>query len=159
MYYCECADRECHTKVGIRASDYERIRKNSAYFFVLPGHEAAEIETVIESHDDWIVVEKDAHIREIAEATWQQLDLLADPGGDTPEVHAKLDVLRRDYGLLYAEAEALARSSVDAAGPAYLEATREAAASDPADASAPRRAYLRTRRAAGRVKRRLRDGG
>ncbi len=31
--------------------------------------------------------------------------------------------------LLYAEAEALARSSVDAAGPAYLEATREAAAS------------------------------
>lgn len=69
VYYCECADRECHTKVGIRASDYERIRKNSAYFFVLPGHEAAEIETVIESHDDWIVVEKDAHIREIAEAT------------------------------------------------------------------------------------------
>ena len=35
-------------------------------------------------------------LREIAEATWQQLDLLAEPGGDTPEVHAKLDVLRRD---------------------------------------------------------------
>jgi hypothetical protein len=69
LYYCECADRECRMKVRIRASDYERIRKNSAHFFVLPGHEAAEIETVIESHDDWVVVEKEPHIREIAEAT------------------------------------------------------------------------------------------
>ena len=111
------------------------------------------------SRTTWDDLSVPTALREIAEATWQQLDLLAEPGGDTPEVHAKLDVLRRDYGLLYGEAEALARSSVDAAGPAYLEATREAAAADYADASAPRRAYLRTRRAAGRVKRRLRDGG
>jgi hypothetical protein len=99
-------------------------------------------------------------LRDLAEATWQQLDLLAEPGGDTPEVHATLDGLRREYGILYAEAEALARSSVVAAGPAYLEATRRAAAADAeaalADASGPRRFYLRSRRAAGRVKRRLR---
>jgi hypothetical protein len=94
-------------------------------------------------------------LRELAEATWQQLDLLAEPGGDTPEVHAKLDVLRRQYGDLYAEAEAMAMSSVDAAGPAYLEETLKAN-SALADASGPRKAYLRTRRAAGRVKRRLR---
>ncbi len=111
------------------------------------------------SRTTWDDLSVPTALREIAEATWQQLDLLAEPGGDTPDAHAKLDVLRRDYGLLYAEAEALARSSVEAAGPAYLEATREAAAADHADASAPRKAYLRTRRAAGRVKRRLRDGG
>lgn len=103
-------------------------------------------------------------LREIAEATWQQLDLLAEPDGDNPEVHAKLDALRRDYGVLYAEAEAMARSSVDAAGPAYLEETRKAAEAEArtaaqAEPTGPRKAYLRTRRVAGRVKRRLRSDG
>jgi hypothetical protein len=122
------------------------------------------------SRTTWDELSVPTSLHEIAEATWQQLDLLAEPGGDTPEVHAKLDVLRRDYGVLYAEAEAMARSSVDAAGPAYLEATRKAAeaearaaeveagAAQP-EATGPRKAYLRTRRAAGRVKRRLTSDG
>jgi hypothetical protein len=98
-------------------------------------------------------------LREIAAATWEQLDLLAEPGGDTPALHQTLDGLRRDYATLYAEAEAMARSSVNAAGPAYLRKRQEAeaAAAERAYAAAtgPRKAYLRTRRAAGRVKRRL----
>ena len=115
------------------------------------------------SRTTWDDLSVPTALREIAEETWQQLDLLAEPGGDTPEVQARLDVLRRNYGSLYAEAEALAWSSVEAAGPAYLEATDRAAADEGdatyAEASGPRRAYLRTRRVAGRVKRRLRDGG
>lgn len=101
-------------------------------------------------------------LRDIAAATWEQLDRLAEPGGDTADVHATLDGLRHDYGLLYAEAEAMARSSVDAAGPAYLRATheREAAAAEQAyaEATGARRVYLRSRRVAGRVKRRLARG-
>ena len=105
-------------------------------------------------------------LRDVAEATWDQLVLLAEPGGDTPETHRRLDELRRAYAALYAEAEALTRSSIDAAGPAYLRATAEdRAAQEEAErqaayaaAGATRKAYLRTRRAAGRVKRRL-DGG
>ena len=113
------------------------------------------------SRTTWDDLSVPAALREIAEATWQQLDLLAEPGGDSPEAHAKLDVLRREYGVLYAEAEAMAGSSVAAAGPAYIEETRKAAASAAAleDDSAARKAYLRTRRAAGRVKRRLRGDG
>jgi hypothetical protein len=98
-------------------------------------------------------------LREIAVATWEQLDRLGEPGGDTAEIHARLDGLRREYGILYAEAEALARSSVDAAGPFYARAAQEAeaAAAEQAYAAATgaRRVYLRARRAAGRVKRRL----
>jgi hypothetical protein len=105
-------------------------------------------------------------LRDVAEATWDQLQLLAEPDGDTPETHRRLDELRRAYGALYAEAEALTRSSIDAAGPAYLRATAEdRAAQDAAEREAAyaaagpaRKAYLRSRRAAGRVKRRL-DGG
>ena len=102
-------------------------------------------------------------LREVAQATWDQLNLLAEPGGDKPEVHDALDELRRAYGNVYADAEALAHSSVDAAGPAFVRANRQAAAeraeADAAAsyeaASAARKAYLRSRRLAGKVKRRL----
>jgi hypothetical protein len=106
------------------------------------------------------------HLREVAQATWDQLNQLGEPGGDTPEAHAALDELRRAYGALYADAEAFANSSIVAAGPAYLRATRQQrAAQAEADAAAAyeaaspaRKAYLRTRRAGGRVKRRLQGG-
>ena len=47
--------------------------------------------------------------------TWAELNKLADPGGDTPEVHATLDQLRESYVALYEEAEAISKSSVVAA--------------------------------------------
>jgi hypothetical protein len=69
LYYCECADPECRKKVPLRESDYERVRSNSDHFFVVPGHVVADLETVIESQQEWVVVEKDPEVREIVEAT------------------------------------------------------------------------------------------
>ncbi len=117
-------------------------------------------------HASWDDLQVPAGLREVAEETWNQLNLLADPGADTHEVHARLDDVRRAYGDFYADAEAVANSSIEAAGPAFLRATRQAraaqaeeeAAAAYAEASAPRKAYLKTRRLGGRVKRRL-DGG
>ncbi|WP_164519559.1 sulfotransferase family protein [Nocardioides ferulae] len=101
-------------------------------------------------------------LREIAEAAWEQLNLLAEPGEDRPEVHAALDDLRRGYAAMYAEAEALVDSSIVAAGPAYARAQRQARAAAAAreaeqqEAATPKGpAVQRARRAAGRVKRRL----
>ncbi|GCD89727.1 sulfotransferase family protein [Nocardioides sp. LS1] len=54
-------------------------------------------------------------LHEITGDTWHELNKLADPGGDTPEVHAALDSLREAYVELYEEAEAISRSSVVAA--------------------------------------------
>jgi hypothetical protein len=74
LYFCECADPECRQKVPLRESDYERIRSNSDQFVVVPGHELADVESVIESHEEWLVVEKEPEVREIVEATDPRTD-------------------------------------------------------------------------------------
>lgn len=50
-------------------------------------------------------------LHEMVGETWEQLNRLAEPDGDVPEVHATLDQLRESYADLYAEAEAISRSS------------------------------------------------
>jgi hypothetical protein len=54
-------------------------------------------------------------LHDLTEQTWAELNKLAEPGGDAAEVHATLDQLREAYVDLYAEAEAISRSSVVAA--------------------------------------------
>ena len=54
-------------------------------------------------------------LHELTEETWLQLNKLAEPGGDTPDVHVHLDQLREGYVELYDEAEAISRSTVIAA--------------------------------------------
>ncbi len=51
-------------------------------------------------------------LHELTAETWQELNKLAEPDGDTPEVHTALDQLREAYTDLYAESEAISRSSV-----------------------------------------------
>jgi hypothetical protein len=63
----------------------------------------------------WDDVEVPPRLREIAEESWRSLDRLADPDGDVPEVHARLDELRTAYADLYEEAEAIAQSTALAA--------------------------------------------
>ncbi len=63
-YFCECADEGCRQKVGLRKADYERVRSNSRRFFVALGHEIPDVETVIEKHEGWAVIEKDPEVTE-----------------------------------------------------------------------------------------------
>ena len=63
----------------------------------------------------WDDIEVPRRLRDIAQATWEALDQLPDEGGDTPEVQATLDELRAAYADMYDEAEALTRSTADAA--------------------------------------------
>ncbi len=63
----------------------------------------------------WDDVEVPDRLRELAEETWRGLSKLAEPGGDTPDVHALLDEVREAYVAFYDEAEAVAQSSVIAA--------------------------------------------
>ncbi|MEO9324322.1 sulfotransferase family protein [Nocardioides sp. C4-1] len=51
-------------------------------------------------------------LHELVSETWDQLNRLAEPGGDTAEAHATLDALREAYADLYAESAAISRSSV-----------------------------------------------
>lgn len=54
-------------------------------------------------------------LHEIVAESWDALDRLAEPGGDTVDVHTTLDQLREAYLDLYEESEAIARSSAVAA--------------------------------------------
>jgi len=63
----------------------------------------------------WDDVTVPARLREIAEASWQALDRLADKDGDTPEVRTTLDELREAYIDYYAEAELLTQSTAESA--------------------------------------------
>jgi hypothetical protein len=65
----------------------------------------------------WEAVEVPAPVREMAEEVWGQFQPLADSGGDTAELRAALDASRASYAALYAEAEAIAQSSVTAVKP------------------------------------------
>ena len=63
----------------------------------------------------WDDVPVPVRLRELAEETWRGLSKLAEPGGDTADVHQPLDEVRAAYGEFYDEAEAVAQSSVVAA--------------------------------------------
>jgi len=54
-------------------------------------------------------------LHDLTAATWEELNKLADPGGDTPEARQALDQLREAYVDLYEESAAISRSSVVAA--------------------------------------------
>lgn len=78
----------------------------------------------------WDDVEVPPRLREIAEETWQHLDVLADPEGDQPAVHDVLDDLRAAYLTFYSEAEAVSQSTA-------LAAHRDGLAQLPAPDAAP----------------------
>ena len=54
-------------------------------------------------------------LHDLTAETWNELNKLAEPGGDQPEVHQALDQIRETYVDLYEESEAISRSSVVAA--------------------------------------------
>ncbi len=68
-YFCECADPECREKVSLRRSEYESVRSNPRHFFIVVGHEIRDVETVIETHRDWCVVEKDPSVSDLLKAS------------------------------------------------------------------------------------------
>lgn len=69
LYFCECTDPECKEKVALRVQDYEAVRASSRTFFVLPGHEQLEVETVVDQHEGWLVVRKPETVGEVVDTT------------------------------------------------------------------------------------------
>jgi hypothetical protein len=57
---CECGDGTCAQQIEIGVEDYERIRANPTYFIIVPGHEIADVEDIVEKHEAFHVVQKHA---------------------------------------------------------------------------------------------------
>jgi len=63
---------------------------------------------------EWHEVDCPAAVRELAQDVWEQLGVLSESGGFDHDAEIRLDDCRRRYVELYADAEALAQSSIDA---------------------------------------------
>lgn len=57
-FFCECSSRDCRLRIRLTVAEYERIRRDPHQFFVRRGHELLEIERVVESSADYLVVRK-----------------------------------------------------------------------------------------------------
>jgi hypothetical protein len=57
---CECANETCSERIKISATEYARIRERGTCFLVLPSdeHVFADVEEVIEKHENYWIVEK-----------------------------------------------------------------------------------------------------
>jgi hypothetical protein len=67
---CECGDLICAAPLAVPVRDYERIRSDSALFFIAPGHEIRDVEKVVERASRFVVVRKNpGDPQRIAEVT------------------------------------------------------------------------------------------
>ena len=68
VFVCECGEADCRLPVRMPRERYEQIRGNPRHFFVRPGHEKPELETVIRRDDDeFLVVEKPEAVSHITD--------------------------------------------------------------------------------------------
>jgi hypothetical protein len=67
---CECDRMDCAQPIDVEIPIYERVRADSACFFVAPGHEDPSIEAVVDSGRNYLVVRKrPGEAAQIAERT------------------------------------------------------------------------------------------
>ena len=55
---CECANGSCAERIDMTPARYEELRANPDHFAIVPGHEAPEVERVIERQAGFEIVQK-----------------------------------------------------------------------------------------------------
>lgn len=55
---CECGLDECDEMVTLPAGSYRHVRLDPRWFVVRPGHAIEQVESLVEDHDDWWIIEK-----------------------------------------------------------------------------------------------------
>jgi hypothetical protein len=67
---CECADLRCGERVSIPVDAYEKVRADSSLFLVVPTHELADVEDVVQKANGYAVVRKrGGEAKRLAETT------------------------------------------------------------------------------------------
>lgn len=57
-FFCECSDMDCRGRIALAPARFEQIHRDPALFIILPGHENAAIETVVDTWGDHVIVRK-----------------------------------------------------------------------------------------------------
>jgi hypothetical protein len=66
-FRCECAQLGCNQLIELSVREYEDIRAHPRRFVIVPGHDAPDVETVIEAGPRYVIVEKLDQAGEVAE--------------------------------------------------------------------------------------------
>jgi hypothetical protein len=66
-FVCECGNASCREGVAVSLSDYRAVHRSPRRFAVVPGHEIPDVETVVERHEAYYVIEKPADVAHILE--------------------------------------------------------------------------------------------
>jgi hypothetical protein len=69
VFLCECSNADCTQHITVGPDVYARVRKEPRQFLVIPGHEDPQLERVVETHRDYLIVEKIGAAGEVAEQT------------------------------------------------------------------------------------------
>ena len=57
-FLCECGDPDCTQPIVMSVEEYEAVRSRSTRFLVVAGHDAPDVERVVDRTDRFAVVEK-----------------------------------------------------------------------------------------------------
>jgi hypothetical protein len=55
---CECVRTGCSVPIEVEPDTFNRVRENPLQFLVAPGHEELDVESVVEQHPGYLIVEK-----------------------------------------------------------------------------------------------------
>ena len=64
---CECANVGCQERLQISIDAYEHVREHPRRFVIASGHTVPDIEDLVESREDYDIVEKHADVMAEAE--------------------------------------------------------------------------------------------
>jgi uncharacterized protein (DUF1499 family) len=65
-FFCECSDATCMERVNLTLAEYEHIRAEPTRFVVKKGHVVKEIERIVETVPDHMVIEKHGEAGRVA---------------------------------------------------------------------------------------------
>jgi hypothetical protein len=55
---CECGDDSCSERLEIPAVEYEEVRSDPTHFAIAHGHDAPDVESVIDDRGGYVIVKK-----------------------------------------------------------------------------------------------------
>lgn len=68
-FVCECGDSGCEDIIQVDLSKYEEVRRDPCLFLLRPGHEALDVEDVVEREDRYLVVRKHEEVADVVRET------------------------------------------------------------------------------------------
>ena len=57
-FHCECDDQGCLETILLSTEEYERVHSKTKYFIVIPGHVRLDLEEIITSFSNYVLVGK-----------------------------------------------------------------------------------------------------